>query len=190
MLSVFVIFVFVCLVRRPLPVFFAVFFFRVASLYKFSERTFEFGCVWLVGIVRCFFASISALLERVLPEKCAKEILSLSGPCFLHRSLFLKLCRRRLLAYVLLALLSLYLLFFLLRDKDQANRSHSPCKLCWSCSLFFFCFSPDAAVFSFCLSARSGRASLCFCVFSGVRFSAPCVFGTSRTWRLSFARVF
>ena len=52
---------------------------------------------------------------------------------------FLRFCRRRFFFVFFCVCLvgsSLALLLFFLRDTDQANRSHSPCTFCWSCSFF------------------------------------------------------
>ena len=129
---------------------------------------------WLVSF-GVYFASTSALLERLPPEKCAKKFFSLSGPCFLCRSLFFKFCRRRFLR-MSCWLLSLSLLFLLLRDKDQANRSHSPLHALLVLFPFYFCFSPVPLSFSFCLSTRFGRASFCFCLFLRGAFLGPVCF--------------
>ena len=138
--------------------FFVSVYFGGSLLYiNFRERTFEFGYLWLVGIVRCFFASTSALLERLLPEKCAKKFCLCQVRVFCVVLSFLSFVVAGFLRMSCWFLsLSLSLLFFLLRDKDQANRSHSPPARFVGLVLFFLLFFSRAAVF-FLLLVRPFR---------------------------------
>ena len=91
----FLSFSFLCAWFGVLCQFFAVFFLLGSLLdMNFRERAFEFGCLWLVGVVRCFLLVFVFYWNGFFPKIAREKFFFVRPVLFLCRSLFFWFRRR------------------------------------------------------------------------------------------------